>query len=648
VRIARQAARELDPVVHLPLPRLSDEIRGPLLTAVTLLGLELATRQTLTIPDGALVLLLLTVVYSGFRGGLRSAIVSAGFTVLYGLSFFSTPIVPLRYSDENALRLLVLSLAAPGVAIMVGALKGRVERTAVGAERRERDYRLLLASVQDGVVVTAGPEHTIVEVNPALCRMTGYTRTALIGLRPPYPFWPLEDGADLRDSMRRTLDGEPAEIDAHYVRADGSGMPVIVTRSPVRDASGEVTGVISTVKDVTERRRAEEALHDAEEQLRHAQKLEAVGRLAGGIAHDFNNLLTAIVGYADILREDLRGHRLEEEVEELSRTAERATALTGQLLAFSRRQVREPTLVDVNELIRRLEPILRRMLGEPTELLLALGTDLRPVRVDPGQLEQVIVNLAVNARDAMPDGGLLTIETAFRPPEADEAEARPAGSVVLSVSDTGVGMDEETRRQLFEPFFTTKEPGRGTGLGLATSYGIVTGSGGTIVVESEPGGGATFRIELPAVAEPMPVMETSPEASAEPPPRGGNETILVVEDTAPVRALATEVLRRYGYRVLEAPGASQAMLLAERHPGPIHLLLTDVAMPEASGPQLAARLLERRSEIRVLYMSGYMEDAIARDGVLEPGVRFLQKPFAPEALARRVRGVLDEPEPPRA
>jgi CheY-like chemotaxis protein len=373
--------------------------------------------------------------------------------------------------------------------------------------------------------------------------------------------------------------------------------------------------------------------------------MEAVGRLAGGIAHDFNNLLTVITSYSDILLEDLASQDPRRgDVEEIGKAAASAARLTRQLLAFSRQQVLEPRVLDLNASLASADKLLRRLLGEDIELVTAPAPSLGTVKADPGQLEQVIVNLAVNARDAMPEGGKLTLETANA--DMDDAyvrehpAAKPGSYVVLAVSDTGVGMDEETQRRIFEPFFTTKEAGKGTGLGLATVYGIVKQSGGFIWVYSEPGHGTTFKIYLPRVEEPVDA-ETRPV-----PPLGslrGTETVLLVEDAAAVRAVIHQTLDRLGYRVLEAPNGEAALHLATKHRGPIHLLLTDVVMPELGGRQLAERLSALRPELRVLYASGYTDDAVVRHGVLKPGIAYLQKPFTPEVLALKVREVLDAP-----
>jgi nitrogen-specific signal transduction histidine kinase/CheY-like chemotaxis protein len=389
--------------------------------------------------------------------------------------------------------------------------------------------------------------------------------------------------------------------------------------------------------DVTERKRLEE-------QYRQAQKLEAVGRLAGGVAHDFNNLLTVSNGYADLLPAHVRGDdEAREAVEEIRRAGERASSLTRQLLTFSRNQVLQPRLLDLNAIIAVTGKMLRRLLGEDIALAVTLDPALGRVRADPGHLEQVLLNLCVNARDAMPRGGKLTIET--RNVELDDAfarahlEVRPGPYVLLAVSDTGVGMTAEVKAHIFEPFFTTKGLGKGTGLGLATVYGILQQSGGAIGVYSEAGRGTTFKVYLPRADGSGPEEGDRPEAAATP---RGNETVLVAEDEGPVRVLVGEVLRAYGYGVLEANDGAEAIRVAEGNAGPIDLLVTDVVMPGMSGRALAQHLALRPS-LKVLYVSGYTDDAVVRHGVLEAETAFLQKPFRPDDLARKVRAVLDAP-----
>jgi len=372
-------------------------------------------------------------------------------------------------------------------------------------------------------------------------------------------------------------------------------------------------------------------------ELAQAQKLEAIGRLAGGVAHDFNNVLTAILGSAELLLLDTpAGANAREEVEIIRDAAVRAQELIRQLLAFSSRQVLQLAVVDLNDLIKNLGRMLRRLIGEDLDFAMELADDLGAVRVDPGQVEQVLVNLAVNARDAMPDGGRLTIRTANV--ESVESDDVPAGRhVLVEVADTGTGMDAATLARVFEPFFTTKERGKGTGLGLASVYGIVRQSGGHIAVRSTPGAGTTFRIHLPRVDEPVEVSRVAPPVAA---PVSGTETILVAEDEQIVRVLVRKVLEQAGYMVLLAGGGAEALQLAERHPGPIQLLVTDVVMPGMSGRELARRLVERRPMTKVLYLSGYADDAVERHGALDPGTAFMQKPFSPSALASRVREVL--------
>ncbi|MEK7867276.1 MAG: ATP-binding protein [Planctomycetota bacterium] len=410
--------------------------------------------------------------------------------------------------------------------------------------------------------------------------------------------------------------------------------------------AGSIGDLVSLAMEVDERRRTEQALREAEEQFRQAQKMEAVGRLAGGLAHDLNNLLTAILGYADLLLARAKGAGLRDDLLEIKKAGDRAAALTRQLLAFSRKQVLRPKVIDLNSIVSGLEPMLTRLLGEDIELVTKLAPRLGRVKADPAQVEQVIMNLAVNARDAMPEGGRLTIETANA--ELDEAWARrhsgvtPGPHAMLAVRDSGSGMSKEVMSHLFEPFYTTKEQGKGTGLGLSTVYGIVRQSGGHVTAFSEPGRGSTFRVFLPRVDQEL--SAERPEAK-EVGKKMGSETILVVEDEAPLRKLATRILAGSGYDVLEAADVEEAVTICEEHGGVIHLLLTDVVMPRMSGRQLADRILARRPELRVLYMSGYAEDEVIHHGVTELGAGFLQKPFAPDDLVRRVRSVLDGPAP---
>ncbi len=403
------------------------------------------------------------------------------------------------------------------------------------------------------------------------------------------------------------------------------------------------------LKEIDDRRLAEEALRQSEEQLRQSQKMEAIGRLAGGVAHDFNNLLTAILGYSQLMgarldpRDPLRGH-----ASEIEKAAERASGLTRQLLAFSRKQVLAPKVLDLNAVVSAMTGMLRRLIGEDVSFVAKPAPELGCVSADPGQIEQVLMNLVVNARDAMPDGGKLTVETADV--VLDEPYARrhdgvtPGRYVMFSVSDTGVGMDAATRSRIFEPFFTTKGSGKGTGLGLSTVYGIVKQSGGTIHVYSEPGRGSTFKVYLPRVEKAAEALEARQATDS---PRG-TETILLVEDEDVVRDLAREILEMHGYTVLEAPHPGEAILICERHGGPIHLMVSDVVMPKLSGPDLHARVAPLRPGMKVLFTSGYTDGALTHDGVLSADMAFISKPFSPDALARKVREVLEQRGPQAA
>jgi two-component system, cell cycle sensor histidine kinase and response regulator CckA len=417
--------------------------------------------------------------------------------------------------------------------------------------------------------------------------------------------------------------------------SDGTTHWISGTGKTFYDEAGTPLRAAGIALDVTER-------HLLEEQYRQSQKVEAIGQLAGGIAHDFNNLVAAIHGYCELLSSELDSESPHQEVVgEIRRTSERAACLTRQLLAFGRRQILEPRVLDLRDSLRGLESMLKRLIGANISVVVRTTDQTASVRADPGQVEQVIVNLALNARDAMPEGGSLFLEVADV--ELDDAYARrhisvkPGRYSMLAVSDTGIGMDAGTRSRIFEPFFTTKPEGKGTGLGLATVYGIVKQSGGNIWVYSEPGRGSTFKVYFPRADE---VADQQPSQSTDDDVLTGSETILVIEDEPGVRLFVRRVLERYGYQPLLAATPREALDLAERHDGPIHLMMSDVVLPEMSGPSLAAQILVSRPALPVVYMSGYTDDAIVHHGVLDPQTQFLQKPFTSKALARKVRSVL--------
>jgi PAS domain S-box-containing protein len=454
-------------------------------------------------------------------------------------------------------------------------------------------------------------------VNDAAVNHYGYSRAEFLtmttqDLRPP------EGVPVLLEDLAQATDGVHVRALRRHRKKDGNILQVEIRAHSIQ-FNGRRARLVAA-HDLTERMQLEG-------QLRHAQKMEAVGRLAGGIAHDFNNLLTAINGYSELLLEELdQRHPRRRQVEEIRKAGERAAALTQQLLAFSRRQVLQPKILDLNLVVAGMEELLRRLIGEDVELVTALDPGLGSVEADPGQIEQVIVNLAVNARDAMPQGGCLRIQTA----------SAPDGRVVLSVGDTGCGMDRETISHLFEPFFTTKGPGKGTGLGLSTVYGIVEQSGGRIEVESERESGTVFRISFPRARQTVTTAAAPPSRKA----AHGSETILLVEDEDVVRGLVRRILETRGYKVIEAGGADQAMSLYRRSKGSIDLLVTDVIMPGMSGCELYRRLAGSSRGLKVLYTSGYTGESIAQHGALEPGIPLLEKPFTVEGLASKVREVL--------
>jgi PAS domain S-box-containing protein len=486
----------------------------------------------------------------------------------------------------------------------------------------EQRYRTLLESANDAIAVLT-PDGVVREVNHRWLEILGRPQGELVG-------------RNIRECVSASWMTSDRTSPIEISRPDGSTVLVEFSSTTIH-LEGERL-VLTIGREVTRQ-------HRLEEQLRQAQKLEAIGQLAGGVAHDFNNVLTAILGLCELLTRELGPEAPQQtHVVEITKAAQRAAALTKQLLAFGRQQILQPKILDVNALISEVVPMLRRVMFEHIDIDVSVTPNVGLITIDPTQLEQILVNLAVNASDAMPRGGKLTIETAQATIDERASQQRlmaPGEYVTLRVSDTGEGMDAETLERIFDPFFTTKGVGKGTGLGLATVYGIVKQSGGYISVSSEVGRGSTFKIYLPRARGQAPSVVEPPARSAD--VSGGSETVLVVEDEESVRSLVRATLERSGYRVLDAGNPREAITVAQGFQGPIHLLLSDVIMPESEGPPLFDRLMKERPGMRVLYMSGYAHEAVVQQGLRIQGTGFLQKPFMPQDLKRKVREVLDTP-----
>jgi two-component system cell cycle sensor histidine kinase/response regulator CckA len=545
--------------------------------------------------------------------------------------------------------LLVVSVQPNPLFGLHGRYEGELATvTDVSSERRADEARARLAAVvqsSEDAILSTDLDGVITSWNPAAEALYRHTAAEVIGRA----FTLVVPEGQLRAEtqiFQRVAGGETVRsYDTFRRRKDGTVVEVAVAISPIRDSHGAVIGTASVNHDLTSRRQSEQALRRTEEQFRQAQKMEAVGRLAGGIAHDFNNVLSVIISYSELAIGGLKaGDPLRADLEQIHTAGHRASNLTRQLLAFSRQQVLHPRVLDLQEAVTGLTSMLRRLLGEDVDFSAETAGSLDLVLADPGQIEQVIMNLAVNARDAMPGGGTLRLKTSNVEvgPSLAERHGRACGRyVLLEMTDTGTGMDAETQARIFEPFFTTKMQGKGTGLGLSTVFGIVEQSGGFVDVTSALGVGSTFRVYLPRTTQRPEALTTSESHS----PRRGTETILLVEDEDQVRAVACAILRRNGYTVLETANGGEAFLLAADYPGPIDLLFTDVVMPRMSGRLLAEQLTVARPTMRVLYASGYTDDAVVRHGVLEEDVAFLQKPFTPNTLLRKVADVLAGPGP---
>ncbi len=509
--------------------------------------------------------------------------------------------------------------------------------------KNTRDFLQSITENSADAIVTTDIHGRITYMSPGAEDMFGLSSEEARGLQmAEFYRGGVEEGRALMDRLE--TEGRIRNYETIVRTKRNRRVEISSSISLLRDAHGKIVGTVAVIRDVTEQKQNEAALRHSQEQLRQVQKMEAVGRLAGGIAHDFNNLLTVIQGRTTLLLHSMGpDDPLHRHLDLIQKTAERAAGLTKQLLAFSRKQMFELKVLGLNSVITRMERILQRLIGEDVELVTTLGPALGPIKADPGQLEQVVMNLAINARDAMPRGGRLTIETA----NVDLGDAfshlhpgfRPGPFVRLIVRDTGIGMDEETRARLFEPFFTTKGEGKGTGLGLSIAQTIVTQHGGYIAVDSQPGRGATFTIYLPRTEEPAEFVEDGQVLGQF---SRGWETILLVEDEEGVRDLTKELLEGCGYTVFDAPHPGEALLIAEQLSGPINLLVTDVMMPHMRGPELAARLVGRRPEMKVLYISGYTDNALAISDALAAGATYLQKPFEPQVLLRKMREMLDK------
>ena len=547
------------------------------------------------------------------------------------------------FDDQNVSR----AWASGDEAILkavAGGIGGAMARQQAARDLRasEEHYRSLIENGSD-VIALLDLQGVFVYASPSVERALGYTPEELRGkgalslLHPDdlRSMTPLRDVLITQPEAVRTAEFRLRRKDGTWRAFEG----MLKTTRP-----GQPRGYVLNARDITERQASESALRQSNDMLRHAQKMEAVGRLAGGVAHDFNNLLTAIMGYGDIIREQLApDHSMRHEVDEICKAADRAHALTRQLLAFSRKQVLEPKVLNLNTVVAEVRKLLGRLIGEHIELKTVLQPAIGSVRVDPGQMEQVLINLAVNARDAMKDGGCITISTGEvdldQPLQQANHTVKPGRYVTLEISDTGHGMTEDVQSHLFEPFFTTKEVGQGTGLGLSMVYGIMEQSGGHILFESNPGQGTTFSLYLPRLPRSEPVAAVTPPRL----PLGGRETILLVEDEDMVRDLTSRILRERGYQVMAANSGAEAIRVMEEKKGKADLLLTDIVMPQMGGRTLAQRILASWPHTRVLYMSGYAQESAAELDAPSLENNFIQKPFPPADLARKVRDVLDAP-----
>ncbi len=532
-------------------------------------------------------------------------------------------------SSEFPAEASISKFVAEGQRILTVRLRDVTAQKA--AERGLRELAAIVTSSEDAIIGES-LEGIITSWNAGAEKIFGYKAAEAIGKHAAMML-PMENANEVTENVERASRGEGFRRESVRVCKEGKKISVSLTVSPIKD-EGKVVGVSTIVRDISDRKKLEE-------QLRQSQKMEAVGRLAGGIAHDFNNLLSVIVGYTYVLQSSLpNDETLKEAAEQVMNAADKASSLTRQLLAFSRRQVLQAEVINLNDILSGMEKMLPRVIGEDVEIRAFRTPNIRRVKADPGQIEQVIMNLVVNARDAMPNGGKLTIETAdvrFNGHDASIHNVVPGNYVMLAVSDTGIGMDSETRAKIFEPFFTTKEAGRGTGLGLATVYGIVNQSGGHIWVYSEVGKGTTFKIYFPATA-----VEPEPSRISHEPQFAltGHETILLVEDESSLRSLIEQVLSAQGYKVLVATMGEAALDIVKHHSGNIDVLITDVVMPKMGGQLLAEQLTQSHPEMKIIFMSGYTNNALLHNESLPEGSLFLQKPFTPDVLLRKVRGAI--------
>lgn len=561
-----------------------------------------------------------------------------------GLAYSLLLFVSLRHSHDHAGNLLLLIIGAFMITALVVvrqiiALRENAKLLAERATQATEARFVSLVEQSTDVITIIDPKGKVLYESPSVERVFGYSVAEALG-KSLGEFVHRDDRAEARELIARLCSkpGTRGYLEFRLLHKNGQYVDVEAVMTNLLD-DPNVKGIVVNSRNIVERKRAEEALHESAEQLRQSQKMDAVGQLAGGVAHDFNNLLAVIMGYSDLLLRSPSSldEGAEQKVEQISKAAHRAAGLTRQLLAFSRKQVLQPKLLDLNSVVGDMDKMLKRLIGAHIEMLTKLDPKLGIVKADPGQVEQVLLNLAVNARDAMSVGGKLTIETAnvvLGPLFTQTHRAvEPGPYVMLAVSDTGGGMSAEVRTRIFEPFFTTKDKDKGTGLGLSTVYGIVKQSGGSIWVYSEPGQGSTFKVYLPCVDQ-QPDIE---EVTAAPAVLRGTETVLLVEDEESVRQVANEILTLNGYRVLQASHGKEALEVSRGHEGNIDLMVTDVVMPLMGGPELAQSLALTRPRMRVLYMSGYTDDAIVHHGVLREGTAYLQKPFTAEAFARKLR-----------